>query len=62
MSSTNVVPVSTGCPPLDDFMLSLISFMKNLSDRQDDVISQVNVLAEEVGSRNVVVDNMVASV
>lgn len=39
MSSTNVVPVSTGCPPLDDFMLSLVSFMKNLSDRLDDVVA-----------------------
>ena len=39
MSSTNVVPVSTGCPPLDDFMLSLVSFMKNLSERFDDVVT-----------------------
>lgn len=39
MSSTNVVPVSTGCAPLDDFMLSIVSFMKNLADRLDDVVA-----------------------
>ena len=39
MSSTNVVPVETGCPPLYDFMLSLVSFMKNLSERFDDVVT-----------------------
>lgn len=52
MSSTNVVPVSTGYVPLDDFMLSIVSFMKNLSDRFDDVVEQVNLLSGEVGSRN----------
>lgn len=56
MSSTNVVPVSTGCAPLDDFMLSLVSFMKNLSDRFDAVVDRLNVLDEEVGNRNDALD------
>ena len=38
VGSRNVV-VETGCPPLDEFMLSLLSFMKNLSERLDDVVS-----------------------
>ena len=36
---TSLVSVSTGCPPMDDFLLSLLSFMKNLSERFDDVVS-----------------------
>ena len=33
-------------------MLSLLSFMKGVSDRLDDVVEQFNLVASEVGARN----------
>ena len=52
MTSMSIVPVSTGPDALDQFMLSLLSFMKGVSDRLDDVVEQFNLVASEVGARN----------
>ena len=52
MTSMSIVPVSTGSDALDQFMLSLLSFMKGVSDRLDDVVEQFNLVASEVGARN----------
>ena len=62
MSSTDVVSVSTGNPVLDSFFASLMSFLKNLSDRLDDLVVEHNLLSEEVGKRNEAVDELGANV
>lgn len=62
MSSTDVVPVSTGNPVLDSFFDSLLSFLKNLSYRLDDLTVEHNLLSEEVGKRNEAVDELGANV
>ena len=62
MSSSDVVPVSTGNPVLDSFFASLMSFLKNLSDRLDVLAVEHNLLSEEVGKRNEAVDELGANV
>jgi len=52
MSSGSIVPVSTGSEALDQFMLSLLSFMKGVTERLEDVVEQFNMLSAEVGARN----------
>ena len=58
MSSSDVVSVSTGDPVLDSFFASLMSFLKNLSDRLDVLAVEHNLLSEEVGKRNEAVDEL----
>ena len=62
MSSTDDVSISTGNPVLDSFFASLMSFLKNLSDRLDVLAVEHNLLSEEVGKRNEAVDELGSNV